>query len=256
MRNLDPNSVRQWANLVAILAAFLTNVLANLFPLNGLTIGEISNQYFREVMIIPANYAFAIWGVIYLGLISLAIYQVLPAQRANPRWRRIGYMLVLASMAQIVWVFFFQKLLFPFSLVAIILILLPLIDIYLRLEIDRNRVSRQENWFLYVPLSIYFGWISVATIVNVAIVLYSLGWNGWGISPQIWTAIMLLVAAGIAAVIIKKGVDIAFPSVIIWALVAIAVRQANQPLVLATAGVLAFSLGLFLVLSIWRRRQA
>mgnify|MGYP006274017037 FL=1 len=256
MRNFDANLFRQRANLVAIIAAFLANVLTNLFPFNGLTIGEISNRFFQDVQIIPANYAFAIWGIIYLGLISLAIYQVLPAQRENRRLRRIGYMLVLASIAQIVWVFFFQNLLFPFSLVAMLLILLPLMTIYWQLGIGENQVSRQEKWFLHIPISIYLGWISVATIVNVAIVLYSLGWNGWGISPPIWTAIMLLVAAGIAAIIIKKRVDIAFPCVIIWALVAIAVRQANQTLILATAAGLAFGLGLFLALSIWRRRQA
>lgn len=249
MSSIDRNVIRQWANLVAIIAAFLTNVLANLFPLNGLTIGEISNRYFQEVLIIPANYAFAIWGVIYLGLISFGIYQVLPAQKENPRLRRIGYFLVLASLAQIVWVFEFQYLRFLFSLGVMLLILLPLIAIYLRLGIAEHEGSRQEKWFVHIPLSIYLGWISVATIVNVASALYSLGWNGGGISPQAWTAIMVLVAGAIAAVIIKKGVDIAFPCVIIWALVAIAVRQANQPLIVATAGGVAFSLGLFLLIS-------
>ncbi|BBD54215.1 hypothetical protein NIES204_15040 [Planktothrix agardhii NIES-204] len=33
------NSLRQWANLMAIIAAFGINVLANLAPFNGLTIG-------------------------------------------------------------------------------------------------------------------------------------------------------------------------------------------------------------------------
>ncbi len=66
------NSLRQWANLMAIIAAFGINVLANLAPFNGLTIGEISNTVFRDVKIIPANYAFAIWGLIYLD------YSVLP----------------------------------------------------------------------------------------------------------------------------------------------------------------------------------
>ena len=70
--------LRQWVNFLAILAAFGTNVWANVAPLSGLTIGEISRTFFSNVLIIPANYAFAIWGLIYLGLISLAIYIVLP----------------------------------------------------------------------------------------------------------------------------------------------------------------------------------
>src|SRR5919199_6186904 len=89
--------LRQVLNLLAIFAAFAVNVLANVAPINGLSIGEISNTFFKEVLITPANYAFAIWGVIYLGLITFGVYQVLPAQRQNPSLRRMGYLLVLAS---------------------------------------------------------------------------------------------------------------------------------------------------------------
>ncbi|MDP8966369.1 MAG: tryptophan-rich sensory protein, partial [Cyanobacteriota bacterium] len=54
----DRDILRQVLNLTAILAAFGVNVLANIAPFNGLTIGEISNTVFRNVLITPANYAF------------------------------------------------------------------------------------------------------------------------------------------------------------------------------------------------------
>jgi hypothetical protein len=254
MKSLDHTVLRQWANLIAIIAAFGINVFANIAPVNGLSIGEISNRFFREVQIIPANYAFAIWGLIYIGLISFGIYQILPAQRDNPHLRQIGYFLVLASLAQIVWIFLFEYQRFVLSLVAMLVILLPLIAIYWRLRIREQRVSRQEKWLVHVPLSIYLAWISVATIVNVAIALYSLGWRGEPLSPEIWTVIMILVGGGIGATIAKKRVDIAFPLVIIWAFIAIAVRQANQPLIAMTAGGVALGLGLFLLLG-WLRRS-
>lgn len=249
----DSNLILQWVNLIAVLAAFGINVYANVSPPNGLTIGEVSNTFFSNVQIIPANYAFAIWGLIYLGLISFGVYQVLPNQRQNPLLRRIGYLLAVASIAQIVWVFLFVYQFFALSVVAMLFILLPLIGIYLRLGIGRERVSRKELWLVHTPLSIYLGWISVATIVNVASTLYSLGWNGWGISPQAWTVIMLLVGGAIAATIAKTRFDIAFPLVIIWAYVAIAVRQANQPLIAATAVGLALALGLLVLLRGMRR---
>ena len=254
MKSLDHTVLRQWANLIAIIAAFGINVFANIAPVNGLSIGEISNRFFSEVQIIPANYAFAIWGLIYLGLISFGIYQVLPAQRDNPHLRQIGYFLVVASLAQIVWIFLFEYQRFVLSLVAMLVILLPLIAIYWRLRIGEQRVSRQEKWLVHIPLSIYLAWISVATIVNVAIALYSLGWRGEPLSPEIWTVLMILVGGGIAATIARKRVDIAFPLVIIWAFIAIAVRQANQPLIAMTAGGVALGLGLFLLLG-WLRRS-
>ncbi len=252
-KNLVGDILRQILNLTAILAAFGINVLANIAPFNGLTIGEISNTFFREVLITPANYAFAIWGVIYLGLIAFGVYQVLPAQRQNLSLRRMGYLLVLASLAQIVWVFFFQYRLFTLSLVAMVAILLPLIEIYLRLGIGYERVSKREKWFVHIPLSIYLAWISVATIVNVALTLYNLGWSGWGISAEVWTAIALIAGAAIAAIVSLQRADVAFVLVIVWAFVAIAVRQANILMIAATAGGLAIALVLLLLLGLLRR---
>lgn len=253
-KSLGSNLLRQWLTLGAIVAAFGVNVYANIAPPNGLTIGDISNKFFGEVQIIPANYAFAIWGIIYLGLIGLGIYQVMPAQRQNPQLERVGYLLVVASLAQIVWVFLFEYQFFGLSVVAMLGILLPLIGIYLRLGIGKERVSRKDKWFVHIPLSIYLAWISVATIVNVASTLYYWGWNGWGISPQVWTIIMLIVAAAIAATIIRNGVDIAYPLVVIWAFVAIAVRQANQPAIAGWAIALALALGFLLLVNVWRRQ--
>ncbi len=252
-KNLVGDILRQILNLTAILAAFGINVLANIAPFNGLTIGEISNTFFTEVLITPANYAFAIWGVIYLGLIAFGVYQVLPAQRQNLSLRRMGYLLVLASLAQIVWVFFFQYRLFTLSLVAMVAILLPLIEIYLRLGIGYERVSKREKWFVHIPLSIYLAWISVATIVNVALTLYNLGWSGWGISAEVWTAIALITGAAIAAIVSLQRADVAFVLVIVWAFVAIAVRQANILMIAATAGGLAIALVLLLLLGLLRR---
>ena len=251
---INRDILRQFLNLSAILAAFGINVLANVAPLNGLSIGEISNTFFKEVLITPANYAFAIWGLIYLGLITFGVYQGLPAQRQNPSLRRMDYLLVLACFAQIGWVFLFQYRLFALSLVAMLGILLALIGIYLRLGIGYGRVSKAQKWFVHIPLSIYLAWISVATIVNVALTLYDLGWSGWGINPEVWTAIALLAGAAIAATVIIQRADIAFTFVIVWAFVAIAVRQANRPLIAATAAGLAFVLVLLLFLSMLRPR--
>jgi hypothetical protein len=250
---LDRDICRQFLNLTAILAAFGINVWANIAPINGLTIGAISNTFFQNVLIVPANYAFAIWGLIYLGLITFGVYQVLPTQRQNPRLRRMGYLLVVASLAQIAWVFFFLYRLFTLSLVAMVAILLSLIGIYLRLGIGSARVSRTEKWQVNIPLSIYLAWISVATIVNVALTLYHLGWGGWGISPAVWTVIVLIVGAAIAAIVSIQRADIAFVLVIVWAYVAIAVRQANLSAIAITAGGGAIALILLLLLSVLRR---
>lgn len=235
-RSFDSDVLRQVVTIAAIVGTLGINVSSNLFPLNGLSIGEISNTLFANVLITPANYAFAIWGVIYLGLMGLGIYQLLPRQRQNPDLRRIGYWLAFACVAQGIWVFLFLLRLFGWSVVAMLGILLPLTVIYLRLGIALRRLPRWEQWLIQIPISIYLGWITVATVVNVATALYSLNWNRWGFSDPIWTIVMLLVSGAIAAVIALKRRDVAFTLVIIWALVAIAVRQLANPLIASVAG--------------------
>ncbi|MEB3355605.1 MAG: tryptophan-rich sensory protein [Synechococcales bacterium] len=232
-----PNSdlLRQIIVAIAIITAFAVNVWSNLFPINGETIGEISNTLFRDVLITPANYAFIIWGVIYLGLFSFAAYQLRPAQRQNPRLRRSAYWLVVACVAQTIWVFLFLSRQFVGSLLLMLVILLALIALYLGLGIGTERTSAEERLRLQLPISIYLGWISVATVVNVAIALYSLDWNGWGIAPRGWTAILIGVAALIAIGVLLTRGDTAYGGVFIWAILAIGVRQASQPWILGTA---------------------
>ncbi|MEO1375694.1 MAG: tryptophan-rich sensory protein [Cyanobacteria bacterium J06635_10] len=228
MQQSNSNSgdiLRQLVTFAAVIIAFLVNVLSNIFPLNGLTIGEISNTFFKNVLIIPASYAFAIWGLIYLGLFAFAIYQVLPSQRENPNLRQTAYLLTIALVAQSIWVYLFLSRFFIASVFAMLLILVPLIAMYLRLEIGNTPASRAEKWFVRYPISIYLGWISVATIVNIASALDINNWNGLNISAEIWTAIMVIIATVLAAIALLQRQDIAYSGVTLWALIAIAIKH-------------------------------
>ena len=236
--------MRQIVNLVAVLAAFGINVFANVNPPNGLTIGDISNQLFGDILITPANYAFAVWGIIYLGLISFAIYQVLPAQKNSILLEKLGYKIAIASLAQIIWVLAFLYRQFLLSLLLMLVILGALIAGYISI---RSQIkSLKQKWLVAIPLSIYFAWISVATVVNFATVLKDINWNGWGISSQVWTVIMLLVV-GIIGVIIALQKNIAFAGVYLWALIAIAIKNSANTFIMSTAIIVALIIGLVLL---------
>ena len=248
--SIDKNLFRQWVDFFFVLTAFGTNVLANIAPINDLTIGEISSTFFADVLIIPANYAFAIWGLIYLGLISLAIYQVLPAQRHHPRLQQMGYYLAIASFSQVIWVYLFQFRFFTLSVIAMLAILIALILLYLRLNINLTNLPFSQRWLVNFPISIYLGWISVATIVNIASVLDIANWNGWGISPLVWTIAMMTVSTIIGVIMIWQRRDIAFGGVFIWAFVAIASKHADKP----TLTVMGFLLAGILLITIVIRK--
>lgn len=249
---MNRDVVRQVINVLAVALTLTFNGLANALPLNGKTTGEISDRF--DVLFVPAGYVFSIWGLIYIGLVAFAIYQALPAQRENPRLRRIGYWFALSSMANTAWLFFWHYEVFLGTIIVMLVLLLSLIMIYLRLDIGRQRVSRLEQWCVNIPFSIYLGWISVATIANVADVLYFYDWNGWGIAPEIWAVIMLVVGLVLAAAMSYLRRDMAYQLVLIWAFIGIAVKQANAPLVANAAWIMSGLVVLVLVVGTIMKR--
>ena len=245
-------SARQIANVVAYVAVVVVNILANALPLNGQTTGEIANRF--PVFFVPAGFTFIIWGVIYLFLGGFTVFQALPSQRENPNVARIGYLFVLASAANIAWLFLWHFNLFAFSLLAMFTLLGSLIAIYLRLDIGRRRVTTAENWTVHVPFSVYLAWITVATIANVTIVLFLAGWDGFGLAPEIWAAIMLAVGAIITLAVIITRTGVAFTLVILWAYAGIAVKQIASPVVFATAIGTAALLAVALVIAVLQEK--
>jgi hypothetical protein len=243
-RYSDPDLRRQATTLAAVLFSIAVNTFSNSFPLNGVSVGTLSNTVFAAVQVTPANYAFAIWGLIYLGLIVLGIYQFQPTQRQNYKLQRSGYLLTFACLAQCAWIYLFLSRLFPLSVIAMLGILWPLILMYQRLGIGQRGVPPAERWFLHIPISLYLSWITVATVVNVANALYSLDWNGWGISPTVWTVVMMIVSTMIATTVVFLRQDLVYTLAIIWALVAISIRQINTPLITVAGVVMAISLTL------------
>jgi translocator protein len=222
-----------WINVVAVVATIAINGLANALPLNGLTTGEISDRF--DVYFVPAGYVFSIWGVIYLGLIAFALYQVLPGQRDNPRLERLGPWFVLSCVANIAWLFLWHYEIFPLTLVAMVALLVSLIGVYLRLGMGRDDVPTAEQWLVRLPFSIYLGWVSVATIANVTSLLDYLGWNGWGISEIVWTIVMLVVGCVLTTLVSLSRRDVAYALVIVWAFLGIAVKHRGTPAVSISA---------------------
>jgi hypothetical protein len=250
---MNRHALRQWINVLAIVATIVVNFLSSNLPINGRTPGEIADQF--QVYFVPAGYVFSIWGLIYLGLIAYAIYQALPSQRDNPRLIRIGYLVPLSCVANIAWIFLWHYDCYPWSLAAMVALLVSLIATYLRLGIGRIRVSALERWTTQVTFSIYLGWITVATIANVTSVLDYVKWDGWGISPEVWTIIMLVAALAIASAVSLTRGDIAYMLVIIWAFVGIAVKFPDVPMVSTTAWVVTALLVIMTVVGVIAQRR-
>jgi hypothetical protein len=216
------NTLRQISVVIVLLATIVINILANALPINGLGTGAISDSF--HVYFVPAGYVFAIWGIIYLGLMAYAVYQALPSQKDNPRLQTTGWWVVLGGLANSAWIFLWHYQLFVGTLVAMLTLLVTLIAVYVRLGTNQFKVSPGETWAVRVPFSIYLGWITVATIANITDVLDYLKWNRLGVSDATWMMIVLGAVVLISGLMNFLRKDIAYALVILWALAGIAAK--------------------------------
>lgn len=218
--------------IITLVATVIINSLANALPLNGVTTGQISDSF--DVLFVPAGYVFSIWGIIYLALGGYVIYQALPAQRHNTYLQSITVPFIIGAIANSAWIFFWHYGLLTLSVVAMLTLLITLITIYLKVNAIPN-MTTGDKWFVRLPFSIYLGWISVATIANVTVLLFDANWSQLGLSAELWTVIMLTVGVALAGLMAFLRRDPIYLAVLVWAFAGIGVAQADTPTVATTA---------------------
>jgi hypothetical protein len=235
--------------MVAFLFTIVLNYLSNSLPLNGRTPAEISDAL--PSFFTPANFAFSIWGVIYLALTAFVVYQALPAQRENRSLRRLGYLFALTCLENGGWILAWHYGYYALSVVIMLSLLVTLMAIYLR---TTHAGSPADQWFVRLPFRIYLGWISVATIANMASVANHLGWNGFGIAEPVWSAVMIAVAALLTITMLIKRSDLVYAAVIVWSVFAIRAKYADVAVIANTAVLAIATVVVFMVLT-WLRAQ-
>ena len=211
---------------LATLGTIVFNWLAAMGRIGGVTPSEISDRY--PTPITPAGYAFSIWSVIYIGMIAFSIYQLLPAN--GERFRRIRSLYILTCALNCGWIYMWHS-----DQIAICLVLIFLLAACLFLiNLDLKQTNGPQGyWLAKAPFSIYFGWVTAATLVNFAILLVHLEMSvstGLGIG-------LILLAATLGVIIRIKLVNYLYPIAIAWALTAIGVKQSGQTLIVVAAAV-------------------
>jgi len=251
------SDVLKWTNVLAFVLTVTVNGLAGgTTILGGKNTAQISDS--NPTLITPAGYVFSIWGIIYILLGIFVVYQALPGEQIGQFRKRIGWFFVLSSMANIVWLFLWQFEYLSLSVVLMFLLLAALILIYLRLGIGKSSVTVREKLAVHMPFSVYLGWITVASIANVAATLVSFNWDGFGINSETWAILVIIVALVITTLVIATRKDIAYALVIIWALLGIAAKQSgNQTIVMLTeisAAIVVIALAAIILLTKMRRQ--
>lgn len=237
--------------VITTVATIVVNALANIVPFNHQTTGEISNRY--PIYFVPAGYVFAIWSVIYLGLIAYSVYQARSDRGRTSGFYAMGLWHLLGSAANITWIFLWHWNQLGLSVLVIFVLLIAQIGLYGQMNQagwENGAATPGEFWSIFIPFSIYLGWASVATIANISTWLYAIGWAGAGIDPIIWTLLLLMIAGGLGGYFGFWRRNWAYALVVVWAFVGIAVKQSAVIPVAYTSGTLAIVVALLALLGL------
>lgn len=239
--------VRFGFNFLAVILVVLVNSLANILPFNGQTTGEISNRL--DVLFTPAGYVFSIWGLIYL-LLFIWVLRQLPEKRRNlPLYQTTSGLFLFSCVLNILWIFLWHYEYFFYTVIVMVCLLINLIYLY------KNSKSNISSRMDLIPISVYLGWISVATIANISYFLVYVKWDGFGLSAIVWTNTMLLVATALASVFLVKERDPFYVLVFIWAFIGIGVKnQTLEPKVSYFAYILSVVLFTFLCIRVVKKK--
>lgn len=212
-----------WVSYAAMVVCSITFEMARL---GGVTASEVSNQVFAWFT--PAGYAFSIWGVIY---IALALWLVAVTQSVVKQQRDETTSLALftaSSMLNIAWLTVFHLQLIEASL-AIILVLLGVLAVFYQQEHRRSLTLMRS-----APVSIYLGWITVATIAN-ATNLVTRYVAGTPILNEVSTVAIVVAVMLIGYSVARLADDLVYPLALIWATVAVGVHLMDVSLMTAVA---------------------
>lgn len=234
----DDHAALRPLHIVTLLAA-LSQILTPLLPMIGIgeSVGTQSDGV--RTLITPAGWAFVIWGPLYFGTILFAIYQLLPAGRGSALVQRLGYHPAMAFIGNAVWVAYTQVYGLAFPSVLIILFTLINLLAVLRAFTIAPTYSAGERGLVLLPLSALAGWLTAATIVNIAAALNFHGITLPGSAPAISAAILLVGAGIVSLAVVRTGGNPWYPIPYLWALWAIHQQGGQQFAIVATAAIVA-----------------
>jgi hypothetical protein len=239
MNDKDGRDVaRQAANVVGALFQIGAPVLTSD------AVGRVSAE--NGTLVVPADYAFAIWGPIFLLCLTYAAYQALPANRESPLLRLVGWFSAGAFFSNGLWEILFPARQFLLAQVVIIAIFACAAIAYLRVaRSERGVLSAAERWLVALPFGLLFGWITAATLVSFATTFVALGLLEGGIGEAVLGAALLLTGGLVASAVLMVGKAappqgyLAYAAAVLWALVAVVVNQYDASILTTGAALVA-----------------
>ncbi|HET8858965.1 hypothetical protein [Marivirga sp.] len=234
-------------NFVSVIAIVYWNYVVSTGAINGNKMGQLSDEI--NSLFTPAGYAFSIWGIIYLGLFINAIWYLVQAfkNKNQETLAQQGIWLTIANIASGFWLWYWLNEQFLISVFCMLAILIALMIAIVRLKMEKWDAPIEIIGFVWWPISLYSGWITVATVTNIAAYLKTENFSLF-FSEEVWTIIMILITTFLFLYFLYTRYMREFNAVAVWALIAIGVRHWESIPSIATTAIACASLLLILSL--------
>lgn len=142
-------------------------------------IANISNTY--QNVLTPPSWAFAIWGLIYTGLLIFCICQFIPKLKLSKSVKNINIWFIISCMLNIMWIIAFSfgtKTSIMAAFITLVFITCTLFIIQQKVKFFSDKRTTAELLCVDIPFSIYLGWTIFAMFANLSIL------------PKVWNVQM------------------------------------------------------------------
>ncbi|WP_312595896.1 hypothetical protein [Brevundimonas sp.] len=235
---IRPTPGQRTRRLVVLAAAVFAIAVPLVQNLGGLGLNQAEFAEDGNSTLRVAGYAFAIWGLIYAGVLAYAIRQALPQTGESPLLTRMGLPSAVAFFGIGLWIIVAALNLKAASVVVIfaslVALLLPLLSVA-GLVRSLPRLDR-ERLLLVWPLAALAGWLTVAAPLNLITTLTAFEALPAALSPDLWAIVAIVAVTVIALGVTAVLRTLAYPLPTAWGLLgAFVAEQADKPAVAFTA---------------------
>lgn len=254
-----PTPAQRTRRLIVLATAVLAVFVA--YGQMAFGIGQAPEQFAADsdATLRVAGYAFAIWGVIYAGLIVYSVRQALPATGESRLINRLGWPSALAFAGIGLWIVA-SAMDWEGATVGLIFMALLALLIPMAQEATTIRalpLKHRDRWMVVWPLALLGGWLTVASPLNLLTVLTGNGDLPAILSPTVW-AMSTIAASGLVTLAMSAALrTVAWSIPVAWGLVGafVAEQERNPPLAMVAVGAaVAVLVGAVLLSLAFRRR--
>ncbi|MDU4698755.1 MAG: hypothetical protein E6Y08_23380 [Paenibacillus sp.] len=158
-----PRKAGYWCNLASFAALMAANLATTALPFGVRRTGELRDGL--HALLTPAGYTFSVWLLIYGLLTGWVLYPLLRPAREPFSVPPMPVRFLLTCLLSIVRVMLGDH--YPLLNLVILLLLVIVAASMYRSTRQILRPAAAEVWFVRLPFSLYFGWISFTALASI-----------------------------------------------------------------------------------------